>query len=175
MSQIKVNSIVPVGGLSGGANGGIIQSKSTIKTDVMSSSTNNAFTDITGLSVSITPSSNSNKILVIYDLNAGHSGTGNVSGFRLMRDSTAIAIGDASSSRGRWTNASMTFHSNTNNTVRSVGMTFLDSPATTSATTYKVQFYNASGTIYINRDGEDIDNAGHGRGVSTITVMEISA
>jgi hypothetical protein len=39
MSQLKVNSIIPVGGLSGGATGGIIQSKSTIKTDVMSSST----------------------------------------------------------------------------------------------------------------------------------------
>ena len=51
MSQIKVNSIVPVGGLPSGSSGGIIQSKSTIKTDVMSSSTNNAFTDITGLSV----------------------------------------------------------------------------------------------------------------------------
>ena len=155
--------------------GKILQVVQAVKTDVMSSSTNNSFVDITGLSVSITPSSSSNKILVIYDINAGHSGTGNVSGFRLMRDSTAIGIGDASSSRGRWTNASMTFHSNTNNTTKSVGMTFLDSPSTTSSTTYKVQFYNAANTIYINRDGEDIDAAGHGRGISTITVMEVSA
>ena len=67
MSQLKVNSIVPVGGLSSGANGGIIQVVQSVKTDTFSTSSS-SFTDITGLSATITPSSNSNKILVILDL-----------------------------------------------------------------------------------------------------------
>ena len=65
MSQIKVNSIVPASGLPAGASGGgIIQCVSTTKTDTTTQSST-SFTDIPGLSVSITPSSNSSKILVV--------------------------------------------------------------------------------------------------------------
>ena len=61
MSQLKVNSIVPVGGLPSGANGGIIQCVQTVKTDTTSQSLTGSsnFFDISGMSVSITPSSNS--------------------------------------------------------------------------------------------------------------------
>ena len=54
MSQIKVNSIIPAGGLPAGSNGGIIQVKQTVKTDTFSSTTTGSDVDITGLSVSIT-------------------------------------------------------------------------------------------------------------------------
>ncbi|BCV08527.1 MAG: hypothetical protein CM15mL8_070 [Caudoviricetes sp.] len=55
MSQLKVNSIVPVGGLPSGASGGIIQVVQTVKTDTMSTSgTGGSYQDITGLSVTIT-------------------------------------------------------------------------------------------------------------------------
>ena len=56
MSQLKVNSIVPAGGLPSGSNGGIIQVKQTLKTDAFSMNSN-SFTDVTGMSVVITPSS----------------------------------------------------------------------------------------------------------------------
>jgi hypothetical protein len=53
---------------------------------------------------------------------------------------------------------------------------FLDSPNTTSATTYKFQIAVVSGTGYINRTGSDRDTATYdGRTTSSITVMEISA
>jgi len=54
---------------------------------------------------------------------------------------------------------------------------YLDSPATTSATTYKIQIYNnnGSGTIYINRSQDDTNASNFPRGVSSITVMEIAA
>ena len=54
-------------------------------------------------------------------------------------------------------------------------MTFLDSPSSTSALTYKVQArVDANGTMYINRPGNDA-NADYGsRGISTLTVMEIA-
>ena len=71
MSQIKVNSIVPVGGLSSGFNGGIIQMKQVYKTDAFSMNTNN-MTDLTGMTVTITPSSSSNKILIVTNLSLIH-------------------------------------------------------------------------------------------------------
>ena len=56
------------------------------------------------------------------------------------------------------------------------GITYLDSPATTSSTTYSVTVSsNDSGQlIYINRSNADTDNSGHQRNISTITVMEIA-
>ena len=70
MSQLKVNSIVPVGGLPSGADGGIIQTVQTVKSDVtsQSGSSSGTFFDISGMSATITPSSNSNKVLVTYKL-----------------------------------------------------------------------------------------------------------
>ena len=65
MSQIKVNSIVPAGGLPAGANGGIIQVVQTVKSDTFTHTGNTSVTDVTGLNVSITPSSNSNKVLLL--------------------------------------------------------------------------------------------------------------
>ena len=67
MSQLKVNSIVPVGGLPSGANGGIIQVVQTFKNDA-ASVTSNSFVDLPGMSATITPSSNSNKVLVRFSL-----------------------------------------------------------------------------------------------------------
>ena len=59
--------------------------------------------------------------------------------------------------------------------LRNSSMTFLDSPSTTSALTYKVQGrVDANGILYINRDGQSA-NADYGsRGISTLTVMEIA-
>jgi hypothetical protein len=57
----------------------------------------------------------------------------------------------------------------------SVSYQVLDSPATTSAITYKLQFNQDSGGIKVNRGGTDPDAAYNGRYASTITVMEIGA
>jgi hypothetical protein len=53
---------------------------------------------------------------------------------------------------------------------------FLDSPATTSAVTYKIQIRNgnATGAIFVNRAQDDSDIFYSPRGTSSITVMEIS-
>ena len=99
MSQIKVNSIVPAGGLPSGSNGGIIQVKQTVKTDTMSTSgTGGAYQDITGLSVTITPSSNANKILVIPSILMA-ADSGHRHGYRILRGSTVICVGDDAGSR----------------------------------------------------------------------------
>jgi hypothetical protein len=154
-----------------GYAGAVLQVVSTTKTDTFTT-TSTSYTDITGLSVSITPTSASNKILVIYSVMAGANATAG-SNMRLVRNSTAIAIGDAAGSRTLVTTS--LFATNSNNFAGVHNMNFLDSPATTSSTTYKLQILsdNAS-TIAINRNVRDDNAAYDPRGVSTITVMEIA-
>ena len=150
---------------------GVVQVKSTSKTDTFTM-TSATFTDITGLSVSITPTSASNKILVMVTVNTG--GLGNIH-MRLMRDSTAIGIGDTSGSRIRSTLASQLNYDA--NMITSGAADFLDSPATTSATTYKLQISAASSPSVqttINRTVNDSNNAQTPNTISTITVMEVT-
>ena len=175
MSELRTNRIVPRDGLPSGSSGGIIQVKSVAKTDTFSSNST-SYTDVTGLSVSITPTRADSKILVMMHVQIGHDS--NVAGFlRLMRDSTAIAVAtDAGSSRNVATVAMA--DDPTDDEINSLSMTFLDSPSTTSSTTYKVQMITEgsgnTGYVHVNRSGEDTDNNQNGRTCSTITVMEVS-
>ena len=152
--------------------GGILQVVQTVKTDTFST-TSDTFTDITGLSVSITPTASSSKILVI----ANYTGSNQVgySWGRLVRGSTAICIADAAGSRVQATTANF-YQPNADRSFTG-SVCFLDSPATTSATTYKIQIIVQTGgyTTYINRTSGDTDSAAYGRFTSTITVMEIAA
>lgn len=154
------------------SQGVILQSVSATKTDTFSTAST-TYTDLTTITVSITPSSTSSDISIIATISAGISGAG-LSFFRLVRDSTAIGIGAAASSRIQATQTSYAGGSDPTNHMKSIAMTFTDSPSTTSATTYKVQVAAQSGvTLYVNRSSVDTDDANHGRDVSTITVMEI--
>jgi len=154
--------------------GSVLQVVSAIKTDV-SSTTSQTYADITGLSVSITPTSSSSKILVLLNVDGSNDNGGLA--IQLVRNSTAIAIGTAAS--GNQLNVTLTnYYNNTDpNSHRSSGITFLDSPATTSSTTYKAQFRigTTGGTGRINASS-GTDNAAYNMyAVSTITVMEIAA
>ena len=156
--------------------GNILQVVSTTKTDTFSSSTTGSFVDVTGLSVAITPTSSSNKILVTAMCSVGNSGTGTRSGMKLVRGSTDIAIADAAGSRTRASFGTFNAHGNAANTQVPTYVQFLDSPSTTSATTYKIQLNTGdASTMYVNRTGEDGDNSSEKRGVSTITAMEVAA
>jgi hypothetical protein len=158
-------SFVSVGGKLG-------QVVSTVKTDTFSSSAT-SFTDITGLSVSITPSAATSKVLVLVSYQQSLSG--DISGhYRLMRDSTAIFIGDTAGSRTRSTNNAYS-SSLAGYQFGTFSPIFLDSPATTSATTYKVQGFVNTGTFFVNRSPGDGDNANNDRTAASITVMEILA
>ena len=65
MSQIKVNSIIPVAGVPTGGGGGIIQvQNTTIKTKASQSLTQHSYNHYSGLDVSLTPTSSSSKILI---------------------------------------------------------------------------------------------------------------
>ena len=174
MSELRTNRIVPRDGLPSGSAGGIIQVKSVTKTDAYQKPSGTSFVDVPGLSVSITPTRSDSKILVMYDLSWSTS-SGHIS-CRLMRDSTAIKIGDASSNRtqatGQWHHSG----SDQYDTAQVAG-THMDSPATASAVTYKMQVgtpYSTSYDLRVNYQGDDTDASWVGRTASSITVMEVS-
>jgi len=168
MSQINVDTIANV---SGTKYNFIKQIKQAVKSDTQTTAASD-FVDITGLSVSITPSSSSSKILIYSNVLC--VGTVGAAGAwtRVLRDSTAIAISDTAGNRIR---ASAFGYAPDNGDSRQHATVFLDSPSTTSAVTYKVQFSaNSTNTAYINRTQADYDNTGYARGISSITVMEIA-
>ena len=183
MSQIKVNSIVPVGGLPASANGGgIIQVVQTVKTDTFSESLGaNTNSSTNCIEVAITPSSNSNHVLIVAML-AGSSSywtstSGGGWGGRILRGSSNIGVADAAGSR-----IQQTFRSgaiNNSNNLNMCNVTFLDlGISTTSATTYGVRLDNLDNgtrTMYLNRCPNDSDSATNGyRCISTLTAYEVS-
>ena len=157
-------------------SGSVIQVKSASKTDSSVKGTVQSY-DIPGLSVSITPTSASNKIFIIFNLNAHSSGSFGGDVVRLIRDSTNICIADTAGSRISGSNAVVRHEvgGNYDYAGESIVNTFLDSPNDTNAHTYKLNLYDdtANNTVWINRDRPDSDGSGWRRGVSTITVMEI--
>jgi hypothetical protein len=129
--------------------------------DVQTSSTSTSYVD-TNLTASITPSATSSKILVMIShqgVASGNASTG-VS-LKLFRGATELA------KLAHY--AAVT--SGTESNVGTVGIQYLDSPNTTSSTTYKTQFANSSGTgtVYIQSNG------GSANVMSTITLLEIGA
>jgi len=163
--------------LASGVGGKVLQVVSATKTDTASSSST-SYADITDLSVSITPSSTNNKILIMFDVYVGADLNNAGILLQLVRNSTAICIGDASATRPRLSGSSYAgdLGPSTENYIGVVSNTFLDSPSTTSATTYKLQFASTGGTsIYINRTVADRDGGTYDpRTASGITVMEIA-
>lgn len=157
--------------------GAVLQVVSTTKTDSFSLAATNTFTDITGLSVEITPTSTTSKIYVVVSVGGASQSAGGTQAYRLVRGSTAIGVGTASGNRQAtsWRDG----NGNTDTNISYGGRTFafLDSPATVSATTYKLQLIVQDATGYINRSAADTDiSAPYGtRAASTITVMEIAA
>ena len=173
--NVTTDKIIPTGGVPSGGGGGIIQVVQVAKTDTFST-TSQSFVDITGLSATITPKFNTSKILFQYTVSFATRSA--YMHFRLVRGSTPIFIADADGNRARLTFG--TWHTNdahheylTNNFSGS----FLDSPATTSATTYKIQtLITTNGrTGYINRSVGDDNQSYEPRTVSNIVLMEVSA
>ena len=176
------DGIIQAADLASGVSGKILQVVQALKSDSQSftsSSSGNDRFDITGLSVSITPASTSNKILIVYNVNAAGPNGGYRAFIHLMRGSTDIYRGDDSNSRTRCSNFIYTRNDAVGHvpSYQNTG-TFLDSPSTTSATTYKLQFnaHNAGGNVYyVNTAGSNPSSASGQNPISQITVMEVAA
>ena len=155
------------------AKGSILQVVQATKTDTFSTSST-SFTDVTGLSASITPSSSSNKVLFLYTTNYSHKAS--YVHLRLVRGSTAILIGDASSNRSRTTFGAWLPNSTDIEYEGNVfSGSYLDSPSTTSATTYKIQMKVTQNTGYLNFLQGNDDNAYTPVMASSIVLLEVAA
>ena len=174
-SELRVDKIIPTGGLGtdgtvGGAilhyGGGVIQ---VVSMDLVSTAatTSTSFVDVTNFNLTITPKFTTSRILVIMSCrcNSGSGSSVNTrSSLRISRGSTPICnhfvghfIGDSGASD--------------RNNYESVCMVNLDNPATTSATTYKVEMASDTSACTTSISG----GAGDGAHRSTLTLMEISA
>lgn len=148
----------------------IVQIAQAFKNDTFSTSST-SFVDITGLSVTITPTSASNRIYVMVTAVGAPTGNTFRGVVRLMRDSTPIGNGVPASAR----NGAIGSVNAGNYQAQAMSVNYIDSPATTSAITYKLQALSQSGSsLVINQTGADSDDPTYGRFSSMITVMEIS-
>ena len=144
--------------------GSVLQVLQSVKTDNFTTSST-SFIDVTGLSVSITPSSTSNKILVMTDIAVGNA-AGAYCMFNIVRDSTNLYQGTETKTYV----ASRVEYFNSTSFIGTVHMCYLDSPSTTSSTTYKLQMKVSSATGAINRRVSPDDTSL----ASSITVMEVA-
>ena len=188
-SELRVDKIIPTDGVPTGGGGGIIQVQQTVKRDTWSgnmASNYPNFVEVTGLNVSLTPKFASSKILVTASVNFSTSywqGFGQL--WRGIGGATRAllpdAVGEEDGIRVRYTftqlqytNASGSAHYHMyNGTVN-----HLDSPNTTSQVSYSIAMrsYATAHEVYVNRNHVDQDNIAYwGRGISTITAMEVSA
>jgi hypothetical protein len=131
------------------------------------------FNDITGLSTSITPSSASSKILILANVLGGSSNNAFLSVFR-----GATNLASPTSPSGRTPAFAGDFYYDPNAALtRTYSIMYLDSPSTTSSTTYKlgITIWGNGPTVHINRSVSDTDAGYQPRGVSSLILMEIAA
>jgi hypothetical protein len=126
------------------AGGKVAQVVSVDKLDTFTTSTS-SYVDVTGWAATITPTAATSKVLVFYT--ATTSGNQDYwAGFQIVRDSTAVGNGTAT---GSATAANkVTREGGGNGGITVTGM-YLDSPATTSATTYKMQIDRNAGSVLV--------------------------
>ena len=156
--------------------GKILQVIQTVKKD-RTTIQSTTLVDIAGMSVTITPSSSSNKVLIRYCVSAFTNNQ--YWSMRLLRGSdSTIFIGDQNPSATSQNRGSFGSYMSSYVDGRSVTQELLDSPNTTSATTYKLQAHTPYASSYIIgiNSSPTLDNYTYMTNcVSTITAMEVAA
>ena len=157
--------------------GSVLQVQSTTKIDT-AITTSETFVDLPGMSVDITPFFSTSKILIIADCMGGGNANRHTVDFRFRRDNNTIGVSNTSVV----TPCSFGFivH-NSSTTPAGASGSHLDTPSTTSPTTYSLQWRcgnigdTAVTEAYLNRVRAEQSSLDFPRYVSTITVMEIAA
>ncbi len=173
-----INASAAIAGTKLSGAGKLLQVVSVQKTDIFTTTngiSGSGFADITGLSATITPSSASNKILVLATIMCSDSSPNRVY-FRLKRGATVIGNADTVSSGTPCIASS--FQSSSNTYTDSVGINYLDSPSSTSALTYQLTTCsnqsNGSSTVRICGQGNSGNGVADDNTTSTITLIEIA-
>jgi len=156
--------------------GKVAQVLQTTKLDTFST-TSSSNTDVTGLSVAITPSSSSSKILITASISLGSDTADRNLNLFVTRGDTEIYKADQSGSNRQRAGGGLHYHHGLSSTVGtySANIMFLDSPSSTSELTFKIRANAGAngGTLHINRTGDSTDDNNRASYPSSITVMEI--
>ena len=178
MSELRTNRIIPRDGLPSGSFGGIIQIKQKVIDGTYSESVppgnSGPYGNIVN-SETITPTRSDSKILIMMNLNIGSSHDGNVS-VTLHRNGSVISGAIGASPGSRTPVTATEFTSSTSRQVQ-MNVTYIDSPASTSAQTYGFKFSvaeNGNMTCYLNRDNNFGGSYHTQKPISTITLIELS-
>ena len=176
-SELRVDRIVPVNGVPTGGAGGVIQVVSTYDTDHIRSSSSTSYVDI--MEATITPTTSNSKILITVTLSVSKADNHSFIG-RVLKNGSAFAGGNSAATNSTdqsnwednvWFNIRNSVYSAVQYTTH-----YLDSPATTSALTYKVQGKtSASGENFaVNVPQTEVNNVYGSPTFSNITLMEVS-
>ena len=160
--------------------GTILQVKQVFKDDAWEHQGTTAMQNVTGMTLDITPKATTNKILVTLSLFLGCE-TGNLGTVKLVRTigGSATTLGKTTISGNGGTNeAIVSFggndwaNSSVNRQTQGETVNYLDSPSTTSATTYKIQIASGASDceVHLNRWALNSDKSG----TSSITLMEVA-
>ena len=178
MSELRTNRIIPRDGLPSGSFGGIIQIKQKVIDGTYSESVppgnSGPYGNIVD-SETITPTRSDSKILIMMNLNVGASNDGNLS-VTLHRNGSVISGAIGASPGSRTPVTATEFTSNTSRQVQ-MNVTYIDSPASTSAQTYGFKFSvaeNGNMNCYLNRDNNFGTSYHTQKPISTITLIEVS-
>ena len=160
MALIKLNnnSISAVTALPAGVGGKVLQVVQHSTTTLYQTSSS-SFVAASGMEVSITPSSTSNKILISINMNFEEGVAGSGAYATIYRNNTTNLEANGFAYHAQRSGASYQFSSQE-------PMQYLDSPNTTSATTY---------TVYFSRDGSGTASVNWNNSRGVLTAMEISA
>ena len=159
----------------GDAGGGkILQVQTVTKTDTFQSQST-SFTAVTGLSVNITPSATSSKILILVHVNGMRATSNAYWGLISLFKGGSNMITEVGNREAGFNNGYHETSSNRSFNMENYNFTIVDSPNSTSQLTYdvRVKLNNSSDTYNINRATNDENSSGRPRGVSTITCLEI--
>ena len=158
-------------------SGSVRQVVSTTLTSSFSSSTKGSWVSVTGLAATITPVSTSSRILVMVQLSTGDGGQNYARTWAVARNGTLINQSTVGTGyvQGSFASALISTSGGSNNAVQTVPFTFLDSPSSTSALTYQVQFNAYTATVTTTNVNRSYNGAGTDPNcTSNIVLMEIA-
>ena len=175
LNSSSITGLASSGGFSSRQTGEVLQVVQTFFTTSFTTSSN-SMTDVTGMSLTITPTSSSSRILLMTSMSTTKSSSSYAVAFQWVRGSTPVGIGTLGSTGPNYSFSNTQFGGNS---INNVSFHYLDSPSTTSATTYKLQVRveNSGGTWGLNNNPSYLNGGSdvyHGAYTSTITAMEIA-
>ena len=179
-SELRVDKIIPTGGVPTGGGGGVIQVVQKLFTTTVTSNVY-AYTDVAGFTVDITPKFATSKILCFGHISGDGRKNYTRALYRILRTvsgGSAVSLGVGTDNIGNRAPCIGTIYRGSDEeSPATFGYSVLDSPATTNSINYKVQISNGNNTSYVhlNRAYNWGNSYAHGAPASSLTLMELSA